>query len=92
VIRSFRHKGLRRYFEAGSKAGIQPAHAGRLRIQLAALDTAKTISDMDVPGFRLHSLKGPLRGRRAIWVNGNWRVTFEFRDGDAFVLDDEDYH
>jgi toxin HigB-1 len=49
-------------------------------------------SDMDVPGFRLHSLKGPLRGRRAIWVNGNWRVTFEFRDGDAFVLDDEDYH
>jgi proteic killer suppression protein len=49
-------------------------------------------SDMDVPGFRLHSLKGPLRGRWAIWVNGNWGVTFEFRDGDAFVLDDEDYH
>jgi len=67
-------------------------HAQRLRMQLAALDTAQFIGDMDVPGFRLHSLKGRKKGRWSIWVNGNWRVTFEFRDGNAYVLDYEDYH
>jgi proteic killer suppression protein len=92
VIRSFRHKGLRAYFETGSKAGIQPAHAGKLRMQLAALETARGIDDMDIPGFRLHPLKGRDSGRWSIWVNGNWRITFEFRDGDAHVLDYEDYH
>lgn len=59
---------------------------------LAALDTALTLSDMSVPGFRLHPLKGGERGRYSIWVNGNWRVTFEFRDGQAWLLDYEDYH
>ena len=92
MIRSFRHKGLRKYFESGSLAGIQPAHANRLKMQLAALDTAQTIEDMDIPGFRLHLLKGGERGRWSIWVNGNWRVTFEFESGNAFVLDYEDYH
>lgn len=61
-------------------------------MQLAALDTAQTIEDMDIPGFRLLPLKGELRGRWPITVNGNWRVTFEFRDGNAYVLDYEDYH
>ena len=83
----FRHKGLRKYFESGSLAGIQPAHAKRLKMQLAALDTAHVIEDMDIPGFRLHPLKGSERGRWSIWVNGNWRVTFEFDNGNAFVLD-----
>lgn len=92
MIKSFRHKGLGRYFESGSKAGIQPEHATRLRMQLAALDTAITIEDMDIPGFRLHALKGSNGGRWSIRVNGNWRITFEFRDGNAFVLDYEDYH
>lgn len=92
MITSFRHKGLRNYFESGSLAGIQPAHANRLKMQLAALDTAQTIGDMDIPGFRLHPLKGDERGRWSIWVNGNWRVTFEFENGNAFVLDYEDYH
>ncbi|MEO7972503.1 MAG: type II toxin-antitoxin system RelE/ParE family toxin [Thermoanaerobaculia bacterium] len=92
MIRSFRLKGLRRYYESGTKAGIQPQHAGRLRMQLAALDTAREIGDMDIPGFRLHPLRGAEDGRWSIWVNGNWRVTFEFRDADAFVLDYEDYH
>ena len=64
----------------------------RLRMQLAALDSAQVIDDMDLPGFRLHRLKGPQRGRWSITVNGNWRLTFEFRDGNAFVLDYEDYH
>jgi len=92
MIKSFRHKGLRRYFEAGSLADIQPAHASRLKMQLAALDTAQVIEDMDIPGFRLHPLKGRERGRWSICVNGNWRVTFEFENGNAFVLDYEDYH
>ena len=92
MITSFRHKGLRKYFESGSLAGIQPAHANRLKMQLAALDTAQVIEDMDIPGFRLHPLKGSERGRWAIWVNGNWRVTFQFESGNAFVLDYEDYH
>lgn len=92
MITSFRHKGLRKYFESGSVAGIQPAHASRLKMQLAALDTAQTVADMDIPGFRLHPLKGSERGRWSIWVNGNWRVTFEFENGNALVLDYEDYH
>lgn len=92
MIRSFRHKGLRRYFQSGSLAGIQPHHAGRLRMLLAALDTSSEVGDMDVPGFRLHPLRGADRGRWSVWVNGNWRMTFEFEGGDAHVVDYEDYH
>lgn len=92
MIGSIRHKGLRRFYEAGSKSGIQAKHAKRLRLQLAALDTAQAVEDMDIPGFRMHSLKGKSRGRWSIWVNGNWRLTFEFRDGNAYLIDYEDYH
>lgn len=92
MIKSFKHKGLAKFYETGSRAGIQPAHAKRLRMQLAALDTAQTVEDMDVPGFRLHPLKGIDKGRWSIMVNGNWRITFEFINGDAYVLDYEDYH
>jgi len=92
VIQSFRHKGLRKFFESGNAAGIQPHHAKRLRMLLAALDTALSIADMNVPGLRLHALKGSERGRWSVWVNGNWRLTFEFKDGRAYVLDYEDYH
>jgi len=92
MITSFRNKGLRNHFESGSLAGIQPAHANRLKMQLVALDTAQTVQDMDIPGFRLHPLKGKERRRWSIWVNGNWRITFEFENGNAFVLDYEDYH
>lgn len=92
MIKSFRHKGLRRLFETGNTTGVQASHAKRLRMQLAALDTAHTIADMDIPGFRLHMLKGEMHGRWSITVNGNWRVTFEFVDENAYVLDYEDYH
>lgn len=92
MIKSFRHKGLRIFFQSGSVAGIRPHHAKRLRMRLAALDTAKTISDMDIPGFKLHPLKGARKGRWSIWVSGNWRLTFAFRDGDALAVDYEDYH
>jgi proteic killer suppression protein len=92
MIQSFRHKGLRKFFESGSAAGIQPHHAKRLRMLLAALDTSRSIEDMNIAGFRLHPLKGSERDRWSVWVNGNWRLTFEFRDGHAYVLDYEDYH
>ena len=92
MIKSFRHKGLRKFFDTGSTSGIQASQSKRLRMQLAALDTAQAIEDMDIPGFRLHPLKGKLRGRWSITVNGNWRLTFEFQDGNAYVLDYEDYH
>ena len=92
MIKSFRHKGLRRFFESGNTSGVQAVHAKRLRLQMAALDTARVIEDMDIPGFRLHPLKGEMKGRWSITVNDNWRATFEFQDGNAYVLDYEDYH
>lgn len=92
MIKSFRHKGLKRFYETGSTSGIQSGHAKRLRMQLAALDTATVIDDMDIPGFRLHPLKGRSKGRWSTVVSGKWRLTFEFRDGNAYVLDYEDYH
>ncbi len=92
MIKSFRHKGLRRFFETRSRSGIQAKHAGRLRFQLAALDTAQGVDDMDIPGYRLHRLKGRSKGRWSVWVSGNWRLTFEFRDDNVHVLDYEDYH
>lgn len=92
MIKSFRHKGLRKFYEAGSITGIQSSHNSRLRMIMAALDTSMKTSDMDIPGFRLHPLKGKLKGRWSVSVSGNWRVTFEFRDGNAYILDYEDYH
>lgn len=92
VIQSFRHKGLKIFFESGISKGIQPHHAKRLRMLLAALDTAQSIEDTNVPGFRLHRLKGQKSNLWSIWVNANWRLTFEFQDGQARVLNYEDYH
>ena len=92
MIRTIRHRGLRKFYETGSKAGIQGNHATRLRIQLTALETAQVIGDLDIPGFRLHALTGRMKNRWSISVNGNWRLTFEFKDGDVYLLDYEDYH
>jgi len=92
VIQSFKHKGLKKFYETGSKRGIQAEQANRLRMQLAALDTAQTIDDLDIPGYRLHPLRG---SRKKIWsisVSGNWRVTFEFMEGNVYIVDYEDYH
>jgi len=83
---------LRTLYETGKTTGVQSSHARKLRMQLAALNSAQVIGDMDVPGFDLHELRGDRKGQWAISVNGNCRVTFEFRDGNAFVLDYEDYH
>jgi len=92
MIKSFRHKGLKKFYETGSTSGIQANHAHRLRMQLIALETAQSIDDMNIPGFRLHSLKGQLKNRWSVSVSGNWRLTFEFRESHVYVLDYEDYH
>ena len=92
MIKSFEHKGLKRFFETGNASGIDPAHPQKIRIRLAALDTATSIDDMDLPGFRLHPLKGGKQGLWAVDVSKNWRITFEFRDGNAYVVNYEDYH
>jgi toxin HigB-1 len=92
MIISFVHKGLEEFFRTGSKRGVQPSHVNKLRMQLAGLESANEVSDMDVPGWRLHELKGQKKGTWAIWVNGNWRLTFKFTGGNAQLLDYEDYH
>ncbi len=92
MIKSFRHKGLRKFYDTGKTSGIQSKHLRRLRLQLAALDTATTIDDMSIPGYRLHPLKGKSRDRWSIWVSGNWRLTFKFVGSDVELLDYEDYH
>lgn len=92
MIRSFKHKGLERFFRDGSKAGIQPKHERRLRLQLARLDAARSAEDMDLPGWRWHALKGDLKGHWAVFVEKNWRVVFTFEGEDAVLVDYQDYH
>lgn len=92
MIKSFKHKGLKVYFETGKTSGIQAKHAKKLRMQLAAIDSAQVIDDIDLPGFGLHPLKGSRVGIWSIVVNGNWRITFEFEEGHAYILNYEDYH
>jgi proteic killer suppression protein len=81
MIKSFKHKGLEKFYESGSTKGIQANHA-----------TAQSIDDMDIPGYRLHQLTGDRRGIWTITVNANWRLTFEFEEGNVFILNYEDYH
>jgi len=92
MIKSFRHKGIKRFFETGSKAGIKAEHAAKLRRQLAQLNRAQEPADMNLPGWRLHDLDGRLDGHWSVWVNENWRLTFAFEDGDAVLVDYQDYH
>ncbi len=92
MIRSFRHKGLAKFFASGSKAGIQAAHAEPLKLILATLNAATAPSDMGLPGLRLHPLKGGRSGTWSVTVRANWRVTFRFEGKDAVDVDCEDYH
>jgi len=92
MIRSFRHKGLERFFLTGSKSGIQAAHATKLRLQLGALDQAVKAEDLSAPSWGLHPLKGDLKGHWALTVNGNWRMVLTFEEGDAILVDYLDYH
>jgi proteic killer suppression protein len=92
MIISFKHKGLEKFYSKGTLGGIQAKHKTKLRMQLAALDTAHVIEDLDIPGYRLHPLKGSRKGIWAIDVSGNWRLTFEFKNGNIHILNYEDYH
>ena len=92
MIKSFAHKGLEQFFLAGSKAGIQPQHANRIRLILAQLQQARAIEDMRIPTLHLHELKGDRTGTWSVTVQANWRITFRFVAGDAEVVDYEDYH
>ena len=92
MIMSFRHKGLRNFYFYGETAGIQPRHARRLQQQLTLLQEATQPKGMNIPGYRLHELKGCREGVWAITVSGNWRLTFEFINADAHLLNYEDYH
>jgi toxin HigB-1 len=92
MIRSFKHKGLAKFFRAGSTAGIQADHARRLRLILGRLHAAASPKDMDLPGLRLHELTGNRSGTWSVAVSGNWRVTFIFKGEDAEVVNYEDYY
>jgi toxin HigB-1 len=93
AIKSIKHKGLRRLFRENDRRGVQPSLADKLRDMLHALDVAATIDEIEtVPGWRLHPLKGDLKGMWSMSVSGNWRLVFRFEDGDASDLDLTDYH
>lgn len=92
MIQSFKHKGVEKFFFLGSTVGIQSVHRAKLRLQLAMLEAAEVVQDMDKPGWRLHKMKGK---RAEIWVieiSGNWRLTFKFKDRHAHEVNYEDYH
>ena len=92
MIKSFKHKGLERFYTRGTIAGIQAAHARKLRLILSNLDQAESPDDMDLPGLRLHPLRGDKKGVWSVSVSGNWRVTFRFNGRDAEIVNYEDYH
>lgn len=92
MIKSFKHKGLKKLFETGKISGVNPLHAERLRKILALLETSETIEDIDLPGLNLHNLKGKRKTTFAVKVSGNWRVTFKLMNGDILEVNYEDYH
>ena len=92
MIESFRHPGLKKLYEGEQSAKVSPNHIAKLRRILTALDRSNGPEGMDLPGFRLHSLKGRMKGHYAVSVSGNWRVTFRFEDGQAVDADYLDYH
>src|SRR4030042_3779013 len=92
VIKSFDHKGLEKFFYDGDKRGIQPAHSQKIADILDRLDASVLKRDMSYPGSNLHKLKGKLEGLWSVKVSGNWRITFKFLEGNAYVVDYTDYH
>jgi toxin HigB-1 len=92
MILRFRYKGLNRLYARAETSGVSAQHVKRLRIILAALATSKVPADMDLPGLRLHPLKGDRRGQWAVWLSGNWRVVFEFESENVTNVDLVDYH
>ena len=92
MIRSFKHKGLEQFFLKGIKSGIQAKHTSKLRLILGRLNASANAQDMNLPGLYLHALSGSKAGVWSVRVSGNWRLSFRFVDGDAEIVDYEDYH
>ena len=92
MVRSLRHKALRRLYNKGQVRGLPPEFVERLRLILADLDAARQPKDLELPGYRLHPLRGDMKGRWAIDVSGNWRVIFRLEAGDVYDVDLVDYH
>jgi len=92
MIKSFKHKGLEKFFLRGIKSGIQAKHAARIRLILARLHASTSPDDMDLPGLYLHGLSGQRSKTWSVRVSGNWRITFRFNGKDAEVVNYEDYH
>ncbi len=92
MIKRFKHKGLKKLYETGSKQGVKPEHATRLRLILARLDASSDPEDMNLPGLGLHPMKGSLKTFLSVSVSGNWRVIFRFENGKATDVDYLDYH
>ena len=92
MIKSFRHRGIEKFFTTGTKAGIQPSHAAKLSVQLIQLNRAKAHRDMNAPVWDLHALRGDLKWHWTVKVNGNWRLTFAFEGENAVLVDYQDYH
>lgn len=92
MIKSFKHKGLKKFFDTGSTAGIDAKQAQKIAVRLEVLNRAIDIDDIDIPGFFLHPLTGNRKGIWSITVTGNWRITFELSDGDVYIVNYEDYH
>jgi toxin HigB-1 len=92
VILSFRHKGLRLIFEKGDRRRVSPEHVDKIERILARLEEATEAANMDIPGFRLHPLKGDLAGYWSVSVSGNWRIVFRFEGSNVRDVDLIDYH
>jgi toxin HigB-1 len=92
VIRSFKHRGLKRLYERGDRSGIRPDLLDTVERILTARDAAATPQALDLPGFRLHPLKGDLKGLWSVTVRANWRIIFRFAGTDAFDVELTDYH
>jgi len=92
MIRTFKHRGLKRLYERGDQSQVSADYLNRIEDIIARLDVAVAPSDLDLPGYGLHPLKGKLKGFWAVKVSGNWRIIFRFKDGDAFDVNMIDYH
>lgn len=92
MIKSFRHKGLEKYFLTGSVKGIIPEHSAKIQKILTQLNMARDIKDMNAPNYRLHQLKGSMKDLWSVTVKNNWRITFKLENGNAYILDYQDYH
>lgn len=92
MIKSFKHKGLENFYKSGSKKGIQPIHAEKLTRILAVLDEMSEIGDISAPAYKLHQLTGDLKSLWSVTVQANWRITFEFKSDDVYIVDYQDYH